>query len=281
MSWPRRCARIKVPEDGVSSGGIDRDRGQQALLFEIIVTGTQFVPKRSVDGVRLRKHVPRCRRHARGENVDRNVTLTTAMRVERHQEELFHCGVAQRKTADGAIAAVNEDFTARLVRIRTDPVGSIRIIDPEREMIEALRIETVDEVKTLRHLSVAFPPFRTGSAGGCDDRPGADVMERARLFTRPKFEFPFVLESTEKNFPRRIRQLSAAQAGTNFFLARRTRLSNTSGAFTAQIRRMAFDSSPDERETRGGREDEEEASANHRVCNLRCQGRCAHENLPR
>ena len=214
--------------------------------------------------------------------MDRNVTLTTAMGVERDKEQLFNRRVAQGQTADRAIASVNEDFTPRLLRIGADAVRSIGIIDPEREMIKALRVETVDKVKTFRDLSIAFAPFRTGSAGGRDNGPGADVVKRAGRFSRPQFEFAFMLESAQKNFAWRIRQLCGAKSGTNLFFAGAARLGETPIAFRGEMSRLSFEFAPDDRETGGGDDDEEkDAWANHRVSNLRCHGTRGHQNLSR
>src|SRR4029079_8658409 len=109
--------------------------------------------------------------HAGGKNVHRNFALAATLCVECEKKECSNGRVAERNAADGDIASVNKNVATRALRIRANPVGRVGIIQTERKMVKALRIEPVDDVKAFRHLAIAFAPFRAWATGRCDDRP--------------------------------------------------------------------------------------------------------------
>src|SRR5258708_4251148 len=78
---------------------------------------------------------------------------------------------AGRRAADAHLFSVNENVRAGRLRIAEHAIGRVRIIEAERQVIEALRVEAFDFVKALRHLPIAFAPLRAGAAGRRKYRP--------------------------------------------------------------------------------------------------------------
>src|SRR6185369_198776 len=120
----------------------------------------------------------------------------------REREHLLDGRIADRKAAVGDAIAVDHDVAAELratVVSTVHHVEGIRIIEPEREVVVAVGIESRDSVKALGHLMIALPELRSEPTARrphevrADERPGA-----TDTLARPELEPPFGLERDER-----------------------------------------------------------------------------------
>jgi hypothetical protein len=61
-------------------------------------------------------------------------------------------------------------------------------------MVGTFGIETINEVKTFRHLPITFPTLWARLARRGDDRPRLHLAKRLPAFSRPQFERSFLFE---------------------------------------------------------------------------------------
>ena len=98
--------------------------GARVILDGISLTVVDLL----ADGFGSSRFMPALPVHSEREDVDVNGLVTLCGEVIRQQIQLRDRRVANGKTADAAVLAVNEDVAARMVRIREDAVGLIGVI---------------------------------------------------------------------------------------------------------------------------------------------------------
>ena len=88
-----------------------------------------------------------------------------------------------------------------------ETVGGVGVVQPERQVKKAARIEAVDLVEAFRYLLIPLAAFGSETAGGAEDRVGLHEAEGGGrgLGTRPEFQLALVLEDAQVDFARGVR----------------------------------------------------------------------------
>src|SRR5437868_952807 len=92
------------------------------------------------------------------------IRLAVLPRLDRYSINFFDRIIADWHTADRNAVPVNKDIASQMTAASENLVRSIRIIDSERQVIIAERIEALNFVKAFGHLSITLGSFWTERA---------------------------------------------------------------------------------------------------------------------
>jgi hypothetical protein len=120
--------------------------------------------------------------------------------------KLANALVGDGQAAFGTAAAVDVDVATQAHALQAGcPVAAVRVVNMQRQMEIADRVEKADVVKAFRRLAVALLPLRAEPARHGTDVVGLQQREPlARFRPDPQFDGPFPLEDAEKDLRRRI-----------------------------------------------------------------------------
>ena len=92
-----------------------------------------------------------------------------------HDKEFFDGRIADGETSNGLGASMDHDVAAKdrkVAPVRTGPldISCIRIVNAQRQMIPAVRIQKLDAIEAFGNLLVALTELWTGSSTRGQDR---------------------------------------------------------------------------------------------------------------
>ena len=97
--------------------------------------------------------------HRGREKVNRNGGLAIVAGIGADQIELFYIRILDRHATDGDAVAVNEYIAAKVITFAANSIRSVGIINAERQVETAHRIESIDGIDSFRYLAVSELPL--------------------------------------------------------------------------------------------------------------------------
>src|SRR5262249_8153682 len=121
-------------------------------------------------------------------------------RVGGQDEQVLGGLVADREASDRPVAAVDHDVAAEVVPALFLPAGTVvvvRVAQGEREMRHAVRVQILDAVDALGHLTIALAQLWTELPAGSEDRIGADEDGSPAGGVRDELQLALALEAEQ------------------------------------------------------------------------------------